>query len=76
MLPITCMEIDGICSTPIEGGTFEEWYVNYVRHLQEASLIYPDHQKVLDDRSFMSDNEKERQKAKFKKKWEAANGIN
>lgn len=66
------MDIDGICDTPLDGDTFEEWYVNRLRHLEEASTIYSEHKKVLYDIQFMSDLEKESQKAEFKKRWDEA----
>jgi hypothetical protein len=66
------MEIDGICDTPLDGDTFEEWYVNRLRHLEEASVIYPEHKKILYDIQFMSALEKERQAEEFKKVWDEA----
>jgi len=66
------MDTDGICDTPLDGDTFEEWYANRFRHLEEASAIYPEHKKVLYNMQFMSELEKERQAGEFKKMWDEA----
>ena len=72
MKTLTCLEIDGICDTPIEGQTPEQMLNNRLRHLAEAVRIYPEHQEVLDKIRLMSEHEQAQWKAEFMEKWNSA----
>lgn len=69
MKKFTCMEIDGICETPIEGKTPDQVLINRMRHLNESVVIYPEHQQVLNKIQLMSENEQQRWNDKFLEKW-------